>query len=88
MSKQSKQVDKGVREYLSLIGGRGGQTSRRELTKPQARQMVAIREAKRVAARHGRLSSTFDRWPLTVAAQKVTRPRPPAIAKRRFRIYP
>src|SRR5712671_5485859 len=38
-----------VREYLAEIGRRGGITSRRELTKSHARQMVAIREMKRAA---------------------------------------
>ena len=38
-----------VREYLAEIGKRGGLASRRELTKSHARQMVAIREAKRAA---------------------------------------
>jgi hypothetical protein len=38
-----------VRAYLGEIGRRGGITSRRELTKSHARQMVAIREAKRAA---------------------------------------
>ena len=38
-----------VREYFASIGRRGGQMGRRELTKEQARLMVAIREAKRDA---------------------------------------
>ena len=38
-----------VREYFASIGKRGGQAGRRELTKEQARLMVAIREAKREA---------------------------------------
>ena len=38
-----------VREYFAAIGKRGGQSGRRELTKQQARLMVAIREAKRHA---------------------------------------
>jgi hypothetical protein len=43
------EAEKKVRTYLSEIGRRGGITSRRELTKSHARQMVAIREAKRAA---------------------------------------
>jgi len=43
-----------AREYLALIGWRGGKTSRRELTKSHARQMVAIREMKRAAIRAGK----------------------------------
>jgi hypothetical protein len=45
---------KHVREYLAAIGKHGGRTSRRELSKSHARQMVAIREAKRAALRAGR----------------------------------
>ena len=42
-----------VREYFSKIGKRGGQASRRELTRQQAKLMVAIREAKRAARKKG-----------------------------------
>lgn len=38
-----------VREYLAEIGRRGGQKSRRKLTKAQARAMVRARTAKRAA---------------------------------------
>jgi hypothetical protein len=48
------QVQERIREYLAEIGKRGGLTSRRELTKSQARQMVAIREAKRAAFKAGK----------------------------------
>jgi len=44
-----KESGKNVREYLSRIGQRGGLTSRRELSKSHARQMVANREMKRAA---------------------------------------
>jgi hypothetical protein len=47
-------AEKRLREYLAKIGRRGGITSRRELTKSHARQMVAIREAKRAALKAGR----------------------------------
>ena len=43
------EAQKKVREYLAEIGKRCGIASRRELTKSHARQMVAIREAKRAA---------------------------------------
>jgi hypothetical protein len=36
-----------IREYLAEIGRRGGLASRRELTRKQAKKMVAMREAKR-----------------------------------------
>jgi len=48
------ETQKDVREYLAEIGKRGGLVSRRELTKSHARQMVAIREAKRAAIKAGR----------------------------------
>jgi hypothetical protein len=43
-----------VREYFAEIGKRGGRASRRELTRQQAKLMVAIREARRAAAAQGR----------------------------------
>ena len=48
-----KESEKKVREYLSRIGQLGGLTSRRELSKSHARQMVAIREMKREAIKAG-----------------------------------
>ena len=49
-----KEAQKNVREYLAAIGKRGGLTSRRELTRSHAKQMVAIRELKRAAITAGR----------------------------------
>jgi hypothetical protein len=48
------EAEKKVRAYLAEIGRRAGITSRRELTKSHAKQMVAIREAKRAAIRAGK----------------------------------
>jgi len=48
------EAEKKVRSYLAEIGRRGGITSRRQLTKSHARQMVAIREAKRAALKAGK----------------------------------
>ena len=48
------EAEKKVRAYLAEIGRRGGITSRRELTKSHARQMVAIREMKRLALKQGK----------------------------------
>jgi hypothetical protein len=56
-----REAEKKVREYLAAIGKRGGRVSRRELTKSHARQMVAIREAKRAALRAGRTWPPRDR---------------------------
>ena len=47
-------IPKQAREYLAYIGSLGGATSRRELSKSHARQMVAIREMKRAAIRAGK----------------------------------
>jgi hypothetical protein len=56
-----KESEKNVREYLSRIGQRGGLTSRRELSKSHARQMVAIREMKRAALKAGKPWPPRDR---------------------------
>ncbi len=47
-------AQKKVREYLAEIGKRGGLASRRELSRSHAKQMVAIREAKRAALKAGK----------------------------------
>jgi hypothetical protein len=49
-----KEAQKNVRAYLAAIGRRGGLASRRELTRSHAKQMVAIREAKRAALKAGK----------------------------------
>jgi len=55
------ETQKRVRAYLAEIGRRGGITSRRELTRSQAKQMVAIREAKRAAIKTGKSWPPPDR---------------------------
>jgi hypothetical protein len=55
------EAEKKIREYLAAIGKRGGLVSRRELTKSHARQMVAIREAKRAAIKAGKPWPPRDR---------------------------
>jgi hypothetical protein len=50
-----------VRAYLAAIGKRGGLASRRELTRSHAKQMVAIREAKRAAIKGGKAWPPRDR---------------------------
>jgi len=54
-------TEKRVWDYLAKIGRRGGLASRRELTRSHAKQMVAIREAKRVAVKAGRPWPPRDR---------------------------
>ena len=55
------ETEKRVREYLAAIGRRGGLASRRELTRAHAKQMVAIREAKRAAVKTGKPWPPRDR---------------------------
>ncbi len=55
------EAEKRVREYLAKIGRRGGLASRRELTRLHAKQMVAIREAKRAALKAGKPWPPRDR---------------------------
>jgi len=56
-----KETQKNVRKYLAAIGKRGGLASRRELTRSHAKQMVAIREAKRAALKAGKAWPPRDR---------------------------
>jgi hypothetical protein len=58
---EMKEAQKNVREYLATIGKRGGLASRRELTRSHAKQMVAIREAKRAALKTGKPWPPRDR---------------------------
>jgi hypothetical protein len=55
-----------VREYFSAIGKHGGAAGRRELTRSQAKLLVAIREAKRAAKKEGRPPPKIDRKTLAV----------------------
>jgi hypothetical protein len=55
-----------VREYFAEIGKRGGQAGRRELTRQQAKLLVAIREAKRAAKKEGKSPPKIDRNTLTL----------------------
>ena len=58
---EMKEEQKNVREYLAAIGKRGGLASRRELTRSHAKQMLAIREAKRAALKAGKPWPPRDR---------------------------
>ena len=61
------EAEKRVREYLAKIGRRGGLASRRELTRSHAKQMVAIREAKRAALKTGKPWPPRDRRALKLS---------------------
>jgi hypothetical protein len=62
-----------VREYFAEIGKRGGQAGRLELTRQQARLLVAIREAKRVAKKEGKPPPKIDRKQLALLRKSETR---------------
>jgi hypothetical protein len=61
------ETEKRLREYLAKIGRRGGLASRRELTRSHAKQMVAIREAKRAALKAGKPWPPRDRRSLKLS---------------------
>jgi len=55
-------MDRPIREYLSEIGRRGGRKSRRVLLPGVARDMVKVREARRLYRRfHAQCFWSFDR---------------------------
>jgi hypothetical protein len=60
-----------VREYFAAIGKRGGQAGRRALTRPQAKLMVAIREAKRTARKAGEPPPKIDRKKLALLRKRA-----------------
>jgi len=64
-----------VREYFAEIGKRGGQSSRRELTRQQAKLLVEIREAKRAAQKEGKPPPTIERKKLALLRKPETRRR-------------
>jgi hypothetical protein len=67
------EAEKKIREYLAAIGKRGGLASRRELTRSHAKQMVAIREAKRAAVKAGKPWPPRDRKLLKLQVTIVIR---------------
>jgi hypothetical protein len=54
MNRERITLPRKVREYFAVIGRRGGAAGRRELTRSQAKLLVAIREAKRTAKKEGK----------------------------------
>jgi hypothetical protein len=54
MKRERITLPRTVREYFAEIGSRGGSSGRRDLTRQQAKVMVAIREAKRAAKKKGK----------------------------------
>jgi hypothetical protein len=54
MKRERTTLRRSVREYFAEIGSRGGSSGRRDLTRQQAKVMVAIREANRAAKKKGK----------------------------------
>ena len=84
MKRPPIEVEKKVSEYLALIGHRGGVASRRELLPEDAKQMVAIREAKRELIRKGKIVEALKRQPLTRPKKKPPRRLPAVYRKQRL----
>jgi len=61
------EAEKRILECLAKIGRRGGLASRRELTRSHAKQMVAIREAKRAALKNRKPWPPRDRRALKLS---------------------
>jgi len=59
-----------VREYFAEIGRRGGAAGRRELTRQQARLMIAIREARRTARKEGKPPPKLSRKHRAILRQR------------------
>jgi hypothetical protein len=64
-----------VREYFAAIGKRGGQAGRRELTRQQAKLLVAIREAKRAAKKEGKPPPKIGRKQVALLRKPKAGPR-------------
>jgi hypothetical protein len=60
-----------VREYFAEIGSRGGSAGRHELTRQQAKIMVAIRESKRAAKKKGKPPPKISRQHREILRQRL-----------------
>jgi hypothetical protein len=84
MAKYPSPLRKEVRAFLNEVGRIGGQTSRRELEPWQAKEMVAIREAKKAAIKAGKVAWARKRIPLSKRKPKRPRQRPAVIERRGY----
>jgi hypothetical protein len=82
MGERKATAENKIRAYLAKIGRRGGLVSRRQLSRNHAKQMVAIREAKRAARKQGK--PTTDRKRLTINEEKKARHNRPGAGQMRF----
>jgi hypothetical protein len=84
MAKYPSPLRKEVRAFLKEIGRIGGQTSRRKLDRWQAKEMVAIREAKKAAMKAGKMEWARKRIPLSKRKPKRPRQRSAVIERRGY----
>jgi hypothetical protein len=75
ISSERGTLSRKVRDYFAEIGKRGGSASRRELTRKQAKLLVAIREAKRAAKKAGKA-------PPALSPRQLAPLRKPKLARR------
>jgi hypothetical protein len=59
-----------VRQYFAEIGRRGGSAGQRQLTRQQAKLVVAIREAKRTARKEGKPPPKLTRQHRAILRQR------------------
>ena len=69
MKRERISLARTVREYFAEIGSRGGAAGRRDLTRQQAKVMVAIREANRVAKKKGKQPPKISHQHRTILRQ-------------------
>ncbi len=70
MKRERVTLPRTVRQYFAEIGSRGGSSGRRDLTRQQAKVMVAIREAKRVAKQKGKPPPKISRQHSEILRQR------------------
>ena len=73
-----------ISKYLAEIGRKGGQNSRRDNISERIREMTAIREMKRAAARKGDMVTARKPLKLKGPKTEVARKNVPAIKRRSF----
>jgi|GEM_PF-1092604 len=75
MPPERVRLSRKVREYFAEIGKRGGRAGRRELTREQAKLLVAIREGKRAVKKEGKPPPKIDRKKLALLRKPEARQR-------------
>lgn len=75
-------MSESISKYLAKIGRKGGENSRRTLTRSQSREMTAIRELKRTAARKGDMDTARKQFKLRGPKTKVAKRNRPSLKRR------